>query len=178
MGICKFIPVNNESWVVNNDTIYFRKYGLIPVLKKIDGIYFVSLDRRVTKQVIKMIQKLEESNQEFLLCDRLSISEKHIYREDLPRIINNYLMAIGDDVFFKFITKTEFDYINNLTNFLEKFKGYEIFKNRYDYLKENHFHKTWMDWYTRKEYWNVKNEEIRDYFSIFERQVKLNIFFS
>lgn len=178
MGIEKFLPDNNNGWSVKHETIYYKKGGWIPVLKLIDGDYYVSLDRRITRAVIKTVNKLQESDQDFFFCDRMTITEKHIYNEDLERIINNYLLAIADEVFYKFITNSDFDYINNLTKFLTQFEGYVIFKRRYDYLKANHFGKVWMDWYTKKEYWNIKNEEIRDYFSIFERQVKLNIFFS
>lgn len=178
MDIVNYIPDSSSKWIVKNETIYYQKGGLIPVLKRIDDTTFISLDRRITKQVIKIIEKLNSIEEPFLLCDRLTITEKHIYREDLPRIIENYLYSLSDETFFKFLKKGTFDYINNLTSFLNTYNSHKLFKVSYENLKRNHYHKKWMDWYTRKDNWQIKNEEIRDYYSTIERQVKLNIFFS
>ena len=178
MDIEKLIPDKNDSnWYINHNTIYFRKGGSIPVLKKIDDIYYISLDFRIRNKVIKTIEHLNSLELDFFLCDRMTISEKHIYQQDIEGIIRNYLLALGDEVFFKFIQKTEFDYIRNLTNFLNLYDSHTKFKTIYDYLKKNHFEKLWMDWYTRTEHYQVKNEEIRFYYSILERQIKLNLFF-
>jgi hypothetical protein len=178
MDIERFIPEQNTNWYVSYETLYFKKYGSIPLVKKIDGIWFISLDRRATKAVLKLTKRFEDMNQPFFFCDRMTINEKHIYTEDLDRIIKNYLLALEDEKFFNFVVNSDFDYINNLTKFLNLFDCHKTFKNIYDSLKSNHFHKLWIDWYTRKENWQVKNEQIRDYFGILERQIKLNIFFS
>ena len=178
MDIDKFLPNQSSNWCVKHDTIYYLKGGYIPVLKKIDGILFISLDQRITKQIIKMIEKLTNLNESFLLCDRLTIDEKHIYKQDLSRIIDNYLYSLSDETFFRFIKNSDFDYLGNLAKFLDTFRVHKLFKYRYEYLKKNHYHKKWIDWYTRRNYWTVKNGEIRDYYSVLERQVKLNIFFS
>lgn len=178
MDFERFIPEINDKWFVKHQTIYFTKGGSIPLLKKIDGVYYISLDRRATRKVIKLIKKLNELDVEFYLCDRMTIAEKHIHREDLDNIIKNYLYAISDEVFFDFIQGSEFDYINNLTNFLNLYDCHKTFKHYYDKLKVNHFEKMWNDWYTMRTFYVVKNEDIRNYYSILERQIKLNIFFS
>lgn len=179
MNLIDYIPNNSENWSIKNNTLYFRKGGYIPILKEIDGLLFISLDQRITRQVIRITNKLLESGDEFYFCDRLTISEKHIYREHLYRIIDNYLYAISNETFYKFFSASEsLDYVQNLTLFLDKFRCYELFKKRYDYLKDSYFQKKWTDWFNRKDYWEVKNEDIRDYYGILERQIKLNIFFS
>ena len=178
MDIDKFIPDNSENWIIKHNTIYFKKYGLIPILKKIDGHTFISLDRRITKPVIKIAKKLSKMEEPFFFCDRNTICEKNIHIEDINNIVRNYVIAISDETFFKFIANSDFDYINNLASFLTTYDCHRTFKAVYDYQKHNLFHKKWIDWYSNKDYWQVKNEEIRDYYSILERQIKLNIFFS
>lgn len=178
MDIERFIPDSNDNWLIRHNTIYFKKWGLIPILKEIDGIIFISLDRRITKAVIKISNKLSKMEEPFFFCDRNTISEKNIHNEDLGPIVQNYIMAISDEVFFKFISNSEFDYINNLANFLTLYDCHSLFKKIYDHKKDNFFNKKWIDWYNHREHWEVKNEEIRDYYSILERQIKLNIFFS
>lgn len=177
MDIEKLIPESNNNWYVNHNTIYFIKNGSIPILRKIDGVYYVSLDLRVTNRVIKIIKHLTYLRVNFHLCDRNTISEKHIYNEDIERIIKNYILALTNEVFFRFIQDSEFDYIRNLTEFLNLYDCHSKFKYIYDYLKVQTFEKVWMDWYTRTEHYNVKNEEIRYFYSILERQIKLNLFF-
>lgn len=178
MDIYDFIPEKNQNWIVSNNTIYFKKHGLIPILKKIDGQYYISLDRRVLKKVLKLTSHLISLEQPFFYCDRLTISEKHIYSEDLELIIKNYILSLEDEIFFDFVQNSEFDYINNLTEFLNMYDCHSIFKNVYESLKFGHFQKMWVDWYTRTTHYVVKNEEIRDFFMGLERQIKLNIFFS
>jgi hypothetical protein len=178
MDINILIPENNNSWYVKHNTIYFLKYGAIPVLKKIDGVYYVSLDNRITKKVIKIIKHLTKLKIVFYLCDRMTICENHIHNEDKSNIIKNYLYAISNEVFFDFIKESEFDYVNNLTKFLNLYDCHKTFKHYYDKLKVNHYEKMWTDWYSMRTYYSVKNEDIRNYYSILERQIKLNIFFS
>lgn len=177
MDINNLIPENNDKWYVKHNTVYFIKYGSIPVLKKIDGVFYVSLDCRITKKVIKIIKHLTDRNIPFFLCDRMTISEKHIHIEDKSNIIKNYLLALNDEVFFKFIQTSDFDYIRNITNFLNLYDCHSTFKTIYDHLKVHHFEKVWMDWYNKREYYTVKNENIRDFYSILERQIKLSLFF-
>jgi hypothetical protein len=178
MNIEKYIPDDSGKWVYKHKTIYFKKVCLIPMMKVIDGIIFVSLDRRVTKQNIKLIKKLQSMNENYLFCDRVTIDQKHIHYQDFERIIDNYLYMICDNTFFYFLKESNFDYIRNFTNFLETYGCFKPFKKRFELLKNNHFNKVWINWFTMAESWNVPNEEVRDYFSTIERQIKLNIFFS
>jgi len=178
MDIDRFIPDNSENWIIKHNIIYFKKYGLMPILKKIDGHTFISLDRRITKPVIKISNKLSKMEESFFFCDRNTIFKENIYINDINNIIENYLTSIIDETFFKFISSSNFDYINNLSMFLITYDCHREFKLIYDLQKEKLFNKKWTDWYTNKDYWEVKNEEIRDYYSILERQIKLNIFFS
>lgn len=178
MDICDFIPEKSQNWIVKNNTIYFKKHGLIPILKKIDGNYYISLDRRILRKVLKLSQHLVNLNQSFFYCDRITICDKHIYSENLEKIIRNYVLCLEDQVFFDFVKNSDYDYINNLTDFLNCYDCHSIFKMVYENLKSGHFLKMWVDWYTRTSHYTVKNEEIRDYYMGLERQIKLNIFFS
>ena len=177
MDIEKFIPESNNNWYVDHNTIYYFKGGSIPLFRNIDGLNFVSLDLRATKKVIKIIKRLTDLEIDFYLCDRVTIAEKHIHLEDLENIIKNYLFAISNEVFFEFIRSSDFDYIRNLTNFLNLYDCHPTFKRIYEYLKERHFLQVWTDWYANITHYTVKNEEMRDYYMILERQIKLSLFF-
>jgi hypothetical protein len=178
MDIERFIPDSNPNWIARHETLYYKKGGLIPLFKKIDGNYYISLDRRATKKVTKLMKKLQDMGIIFYLCDRMTIAEKHIYNEHLERIIRNYLLALSDENFFYHIQNSNFDYIQNLTDFLNMYDCHRLFKKVYDSLLNLHFLKISIDWYTRTKYHEIKNEEIRDFYQILERQIKLNIFFS
>jgi hypothetical protein len=177
MDLNKFIPNTDNKWVIKKEILYYEKGGLIPLLKEIDNILFISLDRRVTKNVIKLINKLDKLEQPFLFCSRENIYQNHIYEEDFDQIIKSYLYTIKDETFYNFIVENDFDYVRNLTVFLKTYNCLKLFSQIYDHYKKVYFERKWTDWYTQTEHFEVKNESIRDFYSTLDRQVKLNIFF-
>jgi len=177
MDISEFIPNNSVDLVIKNNCIYVKKCGLIPLFKNIDGSFYVCLDKRVLRKSIKMIQHLSNLGVEFFLCDRNTISEKHIFNENLSNVIQNYLYCASDEGFFKFINSNDFDYVSNISEFIQIYDCYPIFKDVYEYLKKTHFEKKYTDWFSGREYYTVKNEKIRDFYGTLEREIKLNIFF-
>jgi hypothetical protein len=178
MDIYELLPEKNSNWVIKNNIVYFNKGVLIPILKKIDDNWFISLDRRILKKVLLLSNHLTEINHPFFYCDRITINEKYIYNQDLERIIGNYLMCLDNEVFFKFISNSKFDYEVNLTEFLNLYNCHGIFKVVYENCKKSHFLKKFTLWYVNQESYAVENEKIRDYYLNLSRQIKLNVFFS
>lgn len=177
MDIRGIIP-NNKNWEVKNNILYHRKYGMIPLANIIDDELYICLDRRCVKAFMDLIMYCESQNIEYLFCDRTTITEKHIYNENLEIIISNTLMCIEEDKFFDGIIDVRFDYIEILTRFLDLYDCHVTFKEVYETLKASHFEKHWMDWFTNIGHFVVKREDIREYYQTIERQIKLTLFLS
>lgn len=156
--------------------LYSEKLLKILIYKEIDGINFISLDRRILKESIKLIKLFCENNIEFFLCDRFSINEKFIYKEDLPQILKNYLLTLEDYSFFELVQNYDkFNFIKNIINFCELYDCFDELDSQYETLKQVYFLYTWRDWQNGKTIWNVSNEKIREYYSDLKRNIKIDI---
>ena len=149
------IPNFNENWKVKHDMIYFHKYADILLLRKYEDDYFISLDRRVRNQVLSLISHLHNNDIDFFLSTRIDFHKDPTARKSL--IIQNYLNALCDDIFFM----TKFDCHDMFKEPFEKIKKY--------YLKEN------TDWYTNRKYYILEREDMRDFIRTLEREIKLSL---
>ncbi len=166
------IPNFNENWKVKHDMIYFHKYADILLLRKYEDDYFISLDRRVRNQVLSLISHLHNNDIDFFLSTRIDFHKDPTARKSL--IIQNYLNALCDDIFFDNIFDIGFDYVGNLTKFMTKFDCHDMFKEPFEkikkyYLKEN------TDWYTNRKYYILEREDMRDFIRTLEREIKLSL---
>ena len=144
------------------------------MLNIVDDVIWVSLDRRVTRQVIRLIKHLIKLEVKFYLTTRLIIHHKCIYEEDLKLIIENYLRAVTDEVFFDGIFDIGFDHIKNLTDFMIEYDCLSLFKEACDPIR-THFLGKWTDYYTNIDYHIIKREDIRDFLRTLERELKLSL---
>ena len=178
MDIRGIIPNKDKNWEIRNNILYYRKYGMIPLANIIDDELYICLDRRCVKPFISLIMYCENEKIDYLFCDRTTITEKHIYNENLQSIISNTLMCIEEDKFFDLIVSGRFDYIEILTRFLNLYDCHTNFKEVYEKLKSSHFERSWMDWFANKNYFVVKREDVREYYQTIEREIKLSVFLS
>lgn len=170
-----YLPNSDSNWIVKNDIIYYHKYANIPVLKIIDDVVWISLDRKIKKPIIKLVKHLMKLNVVFYFTTCNLIYQNNVYSEGLSDMIENYLLALTDELFFDDIFDTGFDYVENLTNFMTTYDCHGLFKENYERIKSNYLlEKT--DWYTSINYFLIKKEYIRDFISTLEREIKLNMF--
>jgi hypothetical protein len=155
--------------------IYYHRYVDIPVLSIKDDVIWISLDRRITKAIIKMVKHLISLNVKFFFSTRIIIHNKQLYKEDLQSIIQSYLLALTDENFFDPIFDSGFDYIENLTDFMTQYDCHELFKEPYENVKKIYLREI-TDWYLNKTYFKIKKEYIRDFIRTLEREIKLNMF--
>ena len=176
INIQSLIPDRNTNWMISEKSpiIYYFKYCKIPMLNIVNDVIWVSLDRRVTKQVLKLIKHLIKLDLQFFLTTRLLVHEKVLYEGDLRDIVYNYVIALTDESFFDGIFDMGFDHIKNLTGFMTEYDCHDLFKDAYDPIKK-HYLSTWMDYYTNKEYFYIKREDIRDFIRTLERELKLSL---
>jgi hypothetical protein len=154
--------------------IYYHKYVDIPLVSFTEDDIWICLDRRITKQVLKLIRHFITNDIDFLLTNRLVIW-RDVTEEDLPIILENYLRALSDEVFFDSIFDMGFDYIRNLTHFMIKYKCLDQLSETFDKIMRKHYMKEKTDWWTGSVYYLIKREDIRDFLSTLEREIKLNI---
>lgn len=170
-----YLPKSNTNWKINNNIIYYHKYIDIPVLSIKDDIIWISLDRRITRQIIIMVKHLMKLNCKFYFTKRTIVHNNEVYVEDLPNIIKTYLLALTDEIFFDKIFDIGFDYVENLTSFMTDFNCHELFKEPFEEIKNEYLPER-TEWYTNKKYYKIKKEYIRDFISTLEREIKLNMF--
>ena len=82
-----YLPNQDGNWKIKHSMIYYHKYVDIPLLSIKDDVVWVSLDRRVTNVIIKLIKHLVSINVKFFLSTRIIIHNKNLHKEDLQSII-------------------------------------------------------------------------------------------
>jgi hypothetical protein len=175
MNLDFYLPNNSEDWIIKNNTIYYHRLVDIPILKERKGIVWVALDRRVRKQVLRLINHLVSNNVKFYLTTRFNISQKDIFKEDLVTIIENYILALTDEFFFDAVFDSKFDYVKNLTDFMTDYDCHKLFKSPYEKIKKAYLSEK-TDWYTMRKYYLIKKEYIRDSIRTLEREIKISLF--
>ncbi len=167
-------PTSNINWKINNNIIYYHKYVDIAVLSIKDGVIWVSLDQRITRQVINMVEHLMKLDVKFYFTKRTIIHNNEVFEEDLNEIVKTYLIALTDEIFFDSIFDIGFDYIENLTNFMTEYNCHDLFKDPFEKVKNKYLLEI-TNWYTNTKYYKIEKEYIRDFIANLEREIKLNM---
>lgn len=154
--------------------IYYHKIADIPVLSFTDNHVWVSLDLRVHKQVIKMIKHLMKLDVSFFLTNRFFIW-RNLYEVDLPVIIESYLRALSNADFFDDIFEIGFDYIKNLTDFMLCYQCLDKLGSVFDNIVRKYYLVGETDFWNGSIFYRIKREDIREFLSGLERDIKLNI---
>lgn len=173
INIYHLIPNTNPNWIVKNDMIYFRKLADIPLVSFVGDDIWVCLDRRVTKQLLILIKHFVTNKIDFFLSNRL-IVWRDIKENDLPILIENYLRSLVDEHFFDSIFDMGFDYINNLTQFIIKYDCLDKLSMIFEGLSKPYYKRKDSLW-CGNIFNNTEREDIKDFISTLEREIKLNI---
>ncbi len=173
MDLNKFIPKkfrHLSNWSVYKDFLLFKKIQNIPVLYVDEDIVYVFLDLRIKKEMIALINHLDDIGVEFYFTHPDFSNPGEEWNE--KKIILQYFRCYSDLKFHKELKKIEFDFIQNLTFWTKKFSSFELLKSTYDeYLKV--VNKKSFDFYTQKEMCDFP-EQIREEFRTLWREIQIN----
>jgi hypothetical protein len=173
MDLNKFIPKKFKhlpNWSVGKNFLLFKKIQNIPVLKIEDNIVYVFLDLRIKKEMVALIQHLDNLGVDFYFThpDFSNPGEEWNERE----VIHHYFMCWADSKFHKEIKKIEFDFIGNLSKWVKEFSSFELLKDTYnEFLKV--VNRNWNDFYAQKQMWDYP-EHIREEFRTLWREIQIN----
>lgn len=176
MDLQRLIP-NDDKWILSNNIIYIKYISKIPLLIKRGDDIFIYFDVKIAKYVIKMVKILIDNNINFLFMSTLIFFEHKFSEGDFHSInIRQYIKNICNEKFFDGFKKIDFDFTNNLTNYLKKYNCHNEFSNVYKkqslYLSGKEY-----DYWSQIEIYRVKRTDIRDYVLSLEREVKINLIF-
>lgn len=177
MDLSKIIPQNDKRWIVSKNIIYIDYFAKIPILIKNGDDIWVYMDLKIFKYVLKLIQILEKEKINFLFKST-SIFFDHKFDEDdiHARNLAHYLLNIANPIVYDGVEKIGFDYTNNLTNYLVSYECYDTFKEVYKSISKRLLSKSY-DYWTNKEVYETKREDIRNYIASLEREIKINLLF-
>lgn len=175
MDLWKIIP-NDDKWIISKNIVYIKYLAKIPILVKKGDDIFVYLDMKIYKFVIKLVKILNDNNVEFSFRSTMIWFDHKFSDEDIHHLnIKQFLVNICDAKFFDGFTKIGFDFTKSLTNYIAKYQCHDEFKRIYEYQKGIVTKKTYDYWTNRSEY--EYREDIRDYISTLEREIKINMLF-
>jgi hypothetical protein len=173
MDLNKFIPNKFKhlpNWSVGKNFLLFRKIHNIPVLKVEDDIVYVFLDLRIRKEMVALIDHLQELDVEFYFTHPDFSNPGEEWNE--KEVILHYFRCWADSKFHKEVRKIEFDFIKNLSTWVRDFSSFELLKLTYDeFLKV--VNKKWYDYYAQKDVWDY-SEYIREEFRTLWREIQIN----
>lgn len=176
MNLFELIPDNDQKWSVKNNMIYYHHYCDIALVQKKDSTLWIILDQRATKRVLKLIRHFNKLGLEFYLSSKALNSNQDLTTEESKsEIIRNYLFALRSPNFFDGIVKIDFDFLQNLTSYIIKYDCWDLFKEEFEVAKKKANEKYW-DYYSNTQTYDLKRNDIREYISGLERDIKINLF--
>lgn len=175
MDLCEIIPTD-DKWIVSKDIVYVKYIAKIPILVKKEDDIFVYLDMKIYKFVLKLVKILNENNIEFLFRSNMVWFEHKFNDEDIHHLnIKQQLVNICNPKFFDGFNKIGFDFTKSLTNYITKYQCHDEFKRVYEYQRDIVTKKTY-DYLTGRAQYSFR-EDIRDFISTLEREIKINMLF-
>ncbi len=161
----------DSNWLVKGNFLMYKKYVNIPMCFIEDNIYYVFLDVKLTKQVLKLTKELMKSGVEFYFTTPEYSNPKVEIDDNL--VISHYLFAYSRPQFFYGFDKIGFDLIRNFTHWMGKEKCFHLLKENYDNIMKNVVNKNWYDFYTNKHIFDCESD-IREEFSVMYRDIQIN----
>jgi len=159
--------------VIKKNKLYFEQLCLELAFYENHGINWIVLDLRIGRPIIALMKHFSENGIDFLLCSRHNIL-KPISDEYHYNNLYNYVLSLSNSNFFDRLIKSKIDYIKNIADYIYHFEAYDPFKNAFNDAKKQILNKSY-DYYQNAYYHDIKREDIRDYVSGLEREIKLNM---
>jgi hypothetical protein len=170
----KFLPKNIE-WKIQHNRIYYRKMAWIPFAyinsSKMVCLY---LEPKSSKLILKVTKELMKTKCKFFFISPM-LDDPHIQRntDNIPRLnIENYLKNYAIPVFFDGFDKIGFDIIENLILYCKSTNSFELIKEVLQSVN-NEVQSKYFDYYSKKDIYNTKREDIRERFNNLWRDIQI-----
>lgn len=171
MELNNIIPDNSSNWVIRGDFLFFKKIHLIPVCTIIDGIYYIMLDGKCHKAILKLTKKIMKMDVEFYFTTPLLANPKSI--ENLnQKVVENYIHSYTNKHFFYGFKDIDFDLIHNMVKWTEKEDCFDLVKEIYDNYQKL-VNQEYYDYYSNRSFYPY-DEEIRQVFVGLYRDIQIS----
>lgn len=171
MELSDFIPDNSENWKVNKGQLTYKKYVNIPICFIEENIVYVYLDIRISKAVLKIVNKLINMGIEFYMTTPELSNPKGV-EDYYNSVIYHYLRSYIQKEFFKSFEKIEFDLIKNMTDWANREGCFNLIKENYELVKKL-VNRNFYDYYRKDNIYDY-SQEIRDDFDRVYREIQIN----
>jgi len=171
MDLDSIIP-NNGEWKVSKNRVFKKNIAWIPIFDIVeDNLIYIFLDLRMSKDILKVVKNLQKTDIEFYFISPLFADPG--FKGDFNEInITNYLKDYSKSQFYDGFEKIEFDFIGNLIGYCKKENCIELVKDIYLEVNKEVQNKFW-DYYTNKQHFKTKREDIREMFNSLYRDIQL-----
>lgn len=171
MDLNNIIPDNSPNWIVRGDFLFYKKINLIPVCTIIDDIYYIMLDGKCHKAILKLTKKIMKMDVEFYFTTPLMASPKSIENFN-QEVIQNYIHNYTNIHFFHGFRDINFDLIHNMVKWTEKENCFDLVKGIYDKYQKS-INNKYYDYYSNRSFYSY-NEEIREAFVGLYRDIQIS----
>ena len=171
MDLNNIIPDNSSNWIVRGEFLFYKKLSLIPVCTIIDDIYYVMLDGKCHKAILKLTKKIMKMDVEFYFTTPLLASPKSIENFN-QKVLENYIHNYTNKHFFHGFKNIDFDLIHNMVKWTEKQNCFDLVKEIYDKYQKL-VNQEYYDYYSNRSFYPY-DEEIRQAFVGLYRDIQLS----
>jgi len=170
----KLIPQNCE-FRITKDIIFYKKIIWIPLAKIINKkLLHIFLDPRSSKVIFKFIKHLQKNtNYKFYFISPL-LSDPHNIRTQLEvneLNIENYLKNYAKPEFFDEFERVGFDFIENLVQFTNKTKSYNLINGILERVNKD-IQESYYDFRSKKHIF-FYSQEVREKFNSLFREIQI-----
>jgi hypothetical protein len=172
MDLNSIIPKTGE-WKVSKNRGFVWNIAWLPVFDIIsDNEVNIFLDLRNSRDILKFVKNLQKTDYKFYFISPLFADPGKDTREYNEVNIKNYLKNYSKIQFYDGFQKIEFDFIGNLIDYCKKENCIELVKDIYNSVNKEVQNKSW-DYYTNKQYYDIKRDDIRETFNSLYRDIQL-----
>lgn len=171
MELNNIIPDNSSNWIVKGGLLFYKRLNLIPVCTIINDIYYVMLDGKCHKAILKLTKKIMKMDVEFYFTTPLLASPKSIENFN-QKVVENYIHSYTNKHFFHGFKDIHFDLIHNMVKWTEKENCFDLVKEIYDKYKKV-VSQEYYDYYSNRSF-HQYDEEIREAFASLYRDIQIS----
>jgi hypothetical protein len=172
MDLNSIIPKSGE-WKISKNRAFIWNVAWLAVFDIIsDSEINIFLDLRNSRSILKLVKNLQKTDYIFYFISPVFADPGQDKREYNDINIKNYLRNYSKIQFYDGFQKIEYDFIGNLIDYCKKEKCIELIKDIYENVNKEVQQKSW-DYYTNKQYYDIKRDDIRETFNSLYRDIQL-----